>query len=435
MKAKKYLPQIITAVLSAIMLIFALLSYKINIATYPFQLYEKLGLYYNNGNYGVMNSDISLNGAYEAFVSLLKLLSVNSVIIGIIPFIIFTGWLIVALIFISKSATKSNYKWTVYLCAVLLPIVFCDSANTTFFKTLYPNPLILVLLLLTVSAFLNFYYKETVGITGLVIVTALTLIYSWLGIAQSVTAIVLGILIILLSRIAKNNYSKIISVVLGAVVIVQCAVFTFNYKPYNYNQNLYNSVFFGVAKYDSVTELGLDKKLDDFKEVYYGMMENETEYDLENTLYNKISYKDIVKYYITHPANAVKIINNQAVGAFYNDYDFSLTPYSSAKKMYIPMSFIIALVVMAVYVLLANIISGKYNNIKPIAQFLSGISIMWFVSLIVTAIYCGNCDVTSNMYTFNVLFDIMLLGGLIGGIRVILHRQDEKKNEFGITHE
>lgn len=435
MKAKKYLPQIVTAVISAIMLIFALLSYKVNIATYPFRLFEKLGLYYSNGNYGVISKGISFNGVYEAFVSLLKLLSVNAVVIGIIPFIIFAGCLVVALVLISKSATKTDYKWTVYLCAVLLPVIFCDCANIAFFKTLYANPLILVLLLLTVSAFLNFYYKNTVGIAGIIIVTVLTLIYSWLGVTQAITAIVFGILIILLSKISKNNCSKILSIVLGAVVIVQCAVFTFNYKPYNYNQNLYNSVFFGIAKYDSVTELGLDKKFDDFKEVYYGMMENEAEYDLENTFYNKISYKDIAKYYVTHPSNAVKVINNQAVGSFYNDYDFGLTPYSSVKKMYIPMNFAIALIVMAVYVLLANIVGKKYNNVKPVAQFLSGISIMWFVSLIVTAIYCGNCDITSNMYTFNVLFDIMLLGGLIGGIRVILHRQDEKKNEFGITHE
>lgn len=66
---------------------------------------------------------------------------------------------------------------------------------------------------------------------------------------------------------------------------------------------------------------------------------------------------------------------------------------------------------------------------------MSGIAIMWFLSLVATAIYCGNCDITQNMYTFNILFDIMLLSGLIGGIRVILQGQDEKKEEFGITHE
>ncbi len=435
MKEKKYLPQIITAVLSIVMLIVALLSSKVNIATFPFKLFEKSGIYYAESNYGILNTDISFNGAYEAFVGILKLLSVNSVLHFLIPFGIFAVLIITALTLISGSATKSNYKWTVYLCAVLLPLIFCDLANLVFFKSLYVNPLILVLLLLITSAFLRFYYKNSVGVTGLLIVTVLTLIYSWLGTVQALTSVVLGVLIIMLCKISKNKYSKILSLFLGSAVILQSVIFMFNYKPYDYKQNLYNSVFYGVAKYDSVTEIGLDKKLDDFKEVYYGMKENEAEYDLENTFYSKISYKDIIKYYITHPANAIKVINNQAVGAFYNDYDFGFTPYSSAKKMYIPMSFIIALVVTAVYVTICTIVSKKYNGIKPVAQFLSGIAIMWFISLVTTAVCHGNSDVTNNMYTFNVLFDIMLLGGLIGGIRIILHRQDEKKDTFGITHE
>ncbi len=432
MKVKKYLPQIITAVLSAAMLVVVLLSSKINLSTFPFRLFEKLGIYFDNGSYGVMNNIISLNGTHETFVSLL---SVSSLLNVFIVFILFSVFLVVALTLISSSATKSSYKWTVYLCAVLLPLVFCDFSNLVYFKTVYSNPLILVLLLLITSAFLHFYYKNSVGIAGLVTVTVLTLIYIGLGVTQAITAIVFGVLIILLSKISKNKYSKIFSVILGIFIILQSVIFTFTYKPYDYKQNLYNSVFYGVAKYDSVTELGLDKKLDDFKEIYYGMKENEAEYDLDNTFYSKISYKDIVKYYITHPANAVKVINNQAVGAFYNDYEFGFTPYSSAKKMYLPMSLVIALAVTAVYILLANIICKKYNSIKPVAQFFAGISIMWFVSLVVTAIYQGNCDVTSNMYTFNVLFDILLVGGLIGGIRIILHRQDEKKSEFGITRE
>ena len=40
-----------------------------------------------------------------------------------------------------------------------------------------------------------------------------------------------------------------------------------------------------------------------------------------------------------------------------------------------------------------------------------------------------------NMTVYNVMYDIVLLIILIGGTRVVLHRQDEKKMEFGITHE
>ena len=435
MKVKKILPQLITAGLSVIMLIYTLISAKISVNTFPFKLFEKLGIYYGDTGYGIMNSNISMNGSYEGFVSLLKKFAVNDVIHNLIPFAVFSVLLVTALIMVSKTASKSEYKWTVYLCAVLLPIVFCDFTNLVFFKTLYANSLILIFLLLICGILLMMYNKNSAGITGIISVSVIAVIYSLLGTVQAITAIVLGIIIARLSRISNNKVSKILSVVLGIVIIIQSISFAFSYKAFDYRQNLYNAIFYGVCKYDSVTELGLDEKLDDFKEVYYGMMENEADYDLENTFYNKMSYTKLIKYYITHPSNAIKIIDNQAKSAFYNDYDFGFTPYNSAKKLYVPLNFIIALVFTVIYIVISTIVGKKYSNIKPVTEFMSGIAIMWFVSLVATAIYCGNCDITQNMYTFNILFDIMLVSGLIGGIRVILHRQDEKKEEFGITHE
>jgi len=435
MKFKKILPQLITAALSVVMLIYTLISSKISVGTFPFKLFEKLGIYYGDMGYGIMDKSISVNGSYETFVSLLKKLAVNDVIHHMIPFTILAVLLVMALVMISKSASKSDYKWTVYLCAVLLPIVFCDFTNLAFFKTLYVNPLILVLLLLICGILMMMYNKNSAGIVGIISVGIVTIIYSLSGTVQAITAIILGIVILRLSKISKDKISKILSIVIGVVVIIQSFAFSLNYKAFDYQQSLYNSVFFGVCKYDSVTELGLDEKLNDFKEVYYGMMENEAEYDLENTFYNKMSYTKLIKYYATHPATAVKVINNQAKSAFYNDYDYGLTPFNSIKKLYIPLNLIIALVFTAIYIVVATIVGKKYSNIKPVAEFMSGIAFMWLISLVATAIYYGNCDITQNMYTFNVLFDIMIISGLIGGIRVVLHRQDEKKKEFGITHE
>ena len=68
-------------------------------------------------------------------------------------------------------------------------------------------------------------------------------------------------------------------------------------------------------------------------------------------------------------------------------------------------------------------------------EFFAGISVMWLISLIIGSVYFGNSDMAMVMTNYNVLFDILLLSVLIGGTRVVLHRQDEKKDEFGITHE
>ena len=434
MKIKKFLPQIITAILSAIMIVFTFLFVKFPENVKPLSLFEKLGIYSYGKSYGTLNNVFSTNGTHETYVSMLKKTSSNTVFSGVLSFVILAVLTITALIIISKAASKTKYQWTNYVLAVLLPPIFCDFTNTAFFSTLFINPLILVLLLLICAVFLTFYYKNSAGIAGIIIVTAITLIYSWLGVVQSITAIVLGVLIARLCTVSKNKAAKILSLVMGCIVIVQSIAFSFNYKSIDYKQNLYNAVFFGVAKYDSVTELGLDPKLDDFKEVYYGMKENEAEYDLENTFYNKISYKDIAKYYLTHPGKAYKVINYQASLASLYEYDFGFTPYNFIKTK-IPVNLILIIIIAGAYVFIAHILGKKYSSLKPVTEFLSGISIMWLISLIAGSIYYGNCDMAMNMLTFSILFDIVILSALIGGLRVVIHRQDEKKEEFGITHE
>lgn len=437
MKVKKFLPHIITAVLSMIMLVCAFSSSRVIIKTFPFTLYEKMGMFYKDEFSNVVfNKVFSMNGTLESFITFLKnFANKEGIMSTMLPAVMFSALIITAFVLIINAASKTNYIWSIYLSAALLPIVFLDFSNVAYFKTLYNNPLILTLLLLLCAVFFTFYKRNTVGIPGLLIITVITLLYSCIGYVQAISSVVIGVVIVRLFKISKNKASKILSIILGCVIIIQSVVFTFNFRPYDYKQTIYNSVFFGVCKYDSVTELGLDKSLDDFKEVYYGMKENEADYDLENNFYNKISYKKLIGYYLTHPINTAKLINNQASLAFYNDYDFGFTPYNSAKKLCIPMNLIIALVFAAVYIIIALTVGNKYNHLKPFAEFLSALAVMWILTLISTTLYCGNCDTISNMYTFNVIFDILLTTGFICGVRTIIHRQEEKKEEFGITHE
>ena len=436
MKIKKSVPMLITAGISLIMLVIAFLSSKVNISSFPFMLYEKLGLYYNQNYSIVANETFSANGTLEGFVSLLKLASFNTTIPSVLSGLIYSTLILGSLLMLSKSAMVTQYKWTGYLAVVMLPIIFFDFSNVAYFKTLYAQPLILTLLLLIFAVFVRTYQKEKASVGSVVLLFVLTALYSFVGIVQAITALVLSVLIIRLSKISTNKASKIVAVLLGILVIIQSLAFTLSYKPYDYKQQIYNSVFFGVCKYDSVKELGLDEKLDDFKGVYFGTMENENEkYDLENTFYSKISYSKILKYYITHPVNAIKIIGHQASLAFYNDNDFGFTPYSTAKKLYVPAKLLTTLVFAVVSAIICLAVRKSKEKFKYFAEFYIGLGVMLVASLVASALYHGNCDVNFNMYTFSVIFDIMFISGLVTGIRLIIMGQDEKKEKFGITHE
>lgn len=432
MNVKKILPTIITAILSIIVLVLSFTFSVFPENAKPFSLMEKTGIYTIGSTCGIENNDFSANGTHETYVSFLKKFAINNTFDIIVSYIILSLLFIVALVIISKATSKTNYKWTAYCCAILLPIVFGDFTNTVFFKTLYINSLVLISLLLLCSVFLWLYHKNSTGIAGIVLVSILTFVYSCLGSVAAITSIILGILIVRLCIISKKT-PKILAIVLGCCIVVHSVCFMFTYKSVDYDQNLYNSVFYGVAKYDSVTELGLDSKLDDLKETYYSE-QIKTDYNLSNTFYNKISYKDIAKYYITHPVNAYKVINEQSKLTHMHYYDYGTAPYNSIKTR-IPTNFLIVIIITVAFLFIANILKKKYTEIKPVTEFFSGISIMWLLSLIIGSLYYGNCDIAMNMNVYNVLYDIMLLTILLGGTRVVLHRQDEKKAEFGITHE
>lgn len=437
MKNNKNLSIIITAVLSSLISIWALFSTSLHNNATPFKLMEKLGIYASDSGfaYGITDKSFSFNGIHEIYVSLIKALAVNNVVNALIPMVIMSIILVCVLVYTIKSVSKTNYQITTIICSALLPIVFCDFTNMVYFKGLFVNPIILILLLLINALFFNCYKNNKASILSIASIFIATLIYSLIGVIQALTSVFFGILIIMLVRLCKSKVQKILPVIMGIIIILQSLIFTASFKDIDYNRSLYNSVFYGVCKYDNVQELGLDKELNDFKEIYFETKDNEAEYDLENNFYKKISYRDVLIYYIKNPANLIKTVNNELKAAFFYDNEYKFTPYSTLKMLYVPSNLLIVLLFAAVYIIISVFVIKKHKALKCAAIHMIMLSLMLIVSAFSTAIYYGNCDITANMYTFNIIFDILIVSAIIGGSRIMLKQRDEKKKQFGITRE
>lgn len=437
MKLKEKWPLLIVATVATVLLVFAIISSSVGVSTIPITFMEKMGLYSSDSGfaYGTLNNTISLDGTHETLISVMKNVAINGTIPALLPIALLGVAFVLVLVLATISASKTSHSWTTYLCVALLLIVFCDFSNLAYFKTLHIYPLILILLLLICSLFSYFYKKEKVGVAGIILAFFAALAYSCLGNAQAVTSVVVGILLIRLYRLSSSKAASVLAVVLGAVLLVQSVAFAINYKPADYKQGLYNSVFYGVAKFDSVEVLGLDPKLNDFKEVYYGMKQDAEDYDLENTFYDKISYKKIMGYYITHPVNFIKLLNNEAKAAFYFESSMPFTLYSTVKKFYIPTGLPSFLVIALVYILVSLFVRKKYPQFKFAGELSIGLVVMWLLALVSSVVLNGNCEIRTSTYTFNTIFDIMLVFAAVGGIRVMLKTRDENKEKFGITRE
>lgn len=437
MKINRFFPHIITGIITVILLLVAMLTPSLVADTIPFKVLENTGIYSSDSGffYGLANNGFSFNGTHEFFISVLKKLAVNNTLSGLVPIFLFSLKLIAVLIFAVHSANKTKYKWTTLFCAILLPIVFCDFTNLVYFKGLHHYPLVMLSLIFIFSSFVNFYKREQAGSIGIIITAISIIFFSFIGVEQAVIGIVFSLFLIRLYKMSSSKKSSILAIFLGIAILIGNCSFVLNYKSADYNRNLYNAVFFGVAKYDSVTKIGLLKELDDFKEVYYGMMENESEYDLEENFYNKISYKDVIKYYVTHPKKAYKLINNEAKAAFYTHNNYTFTPYSTVKKLYLPSGLPFILLIAIVYFLVTLFVGKKHTKYKHFTEFLGGICIMWIISIITTTILNGNCDITHNVYTFNIIFDLLFVSAAVGGIRIMLERSEDNKTKYGITKE
>ena len=149
MNIKKLLPAIITGVLSIFALIFSFVFSQFPESAKPFALLGKLGIYTDGAVCGIENSKVFANGTHELYASLLKKFAVNNTFNISISYTILSILFVTALVIISKVATKTNYKWTAYVCAILLPFVFGDFTNTAFFKTFYISRNIAVVVILS----------------------------------------------------------------------------------------------------------------------------------------------------------------------------------------------------------------------------------------------------------------------------------------------
>lgn len=436
MNVKKFLPHITACAITLILLAITLFS-TVGVTTAPFSLMEKNGIYSSDSgfSYGVSGASASVETSHDALISLMKKTAFENVVSGYVPFAFLSVALIIVMALAINSASKTSYKWTNYFAALLLPFIFCDFSNLAYFKTLYPYPLVLISLVLISAIFAGFCKNERAGYVTIVLFSAAVLFFSRLGAAQAVIALVLGIFIISLCKAAVSKPAALLSVILGIAVMAQSITFLLTLNTDDYKQNLYNSVFFGVCKYDSVTALGLDENLDDFADVYYKTKDNEADYKLEETFYSKISYKNIIGYYFTHPSNFFKLLNSEAKAAFFTESDMPFNVYGNIKKFYIPTGIFWVLLISAVYAIVCVCIGKKHKRFRHICGFAAALPIMWILSLVSAVIINGNCDIHESAYMFGVIFDIMVAFAAIGGIRVMLKNRDEKKALYGITHE
>lgn len=353
-------------------------------------------------------------------------------------FVIYSVMFLLGLFLIVRNISGNSI--VVKAASVIIPLfVFCDLAYTGSFMSLYEEPFIFSVLMLFIGLLLDAHKKG--GITWLrgIAIALCGTAFGTVNIMTAVTAVILGIAVILFCNMGKEIQAGIC----GALIIILSVVFMYTYVPADRNRNLYNSVFFGVCNYDSVTELGLGGSLDELKGVPYSQQVVQS-YDLENRFYNDINYSDVIGYYAAHPKSFVDALSNPPgnYGSVWTGYTSgagesgtaALTLYSTLKSKLLGKTLSgIGTWLFIYYVLLIVTYKNADKKRRVFLNLLILPGVVGLLSLLFPVILSGTCGFGKNMFIFNICLDFMVFISIVGGVWELLRRRRDVRDRYGVT--
>ena len=457
MGIKRFLPQMITVVLSLIILI-CVINIPLGVADGggQYKTMERLNLYYLNpptDNYFQTSFGVDLNKQDKPAANTLEYVakfvidSKNTLNVKTIGHILSVLLLIGLFIFV-RGGRSDKFIWTNYALSGLLVFIFADLGYLTFFNTLYTEGLTLVLLLISIGLLLYCHNIKNVPIYIAPVLAISTLAFSFIGTLQAIVGAIIGVLIIRTALLCDKKVNKYIIAICGVFVFIFATKFAVGYKPVDYEKNIYNSVFFGVANHESVSTLGLNPKLDELKGKFY-TDDIAKSYNLQDEFFGKVNYGKITGFYTTHIGAFLGEFKNVSSNAFFlrSGYLGNFTEGSSAqpkeqakgfnlysflKAKFIPNTTFFIFLMFAIYFAVLIYMYVTEQNRRLILEVFIALGLAAATCIKMPIILSGGFELGRALYMFNILFDLMLISALIAGGRVLLERRENLTKKYGI---
>ncbi len=354
------------------------------------------------------------------------------------------GLILLLGLWLAVSAGKRNDKLD-WVLAIMSALVFADIGYLAYFNTLYYESTILTMFVLTMSlVFLT--YKKNAPIYLILLSAASTLAFAFTGTLQAWVGTIFGCVLVRLCTLNGNKLKRALSVISGMAVISVSLSFALTYKPVDYEKNIFHSVFLGVAKYESVSELGLNPKLDELSGQFYsdGLIER---YSLKQEFFDKISYGKITGFYLTHPSAFFGGLNSAVKNAFAlrpaylgnfmeesgmegeQAKGFSL--YSLIKSTFVPNTVVFMMVFFILYFGVLIYLYASEKEKRPLIEIMLGISVSAILCLKLPLILSGEFELGRSLFTFGIFFDLMILLAVVAGGRYMKQRRRLLQEKYG----
>ena len=348
------------------------------------------------------------------------------------------------LIISAHSKLQTPSRWVL---ALMLVWIFTDVGYVAFFNSFYSqtaSPLFLILTTGFFALLVSDDHKKWTWFAGFVF-TALLFICS--KPQEAPQGALLAIIVFLMARVLRTRWAKTLAVV-SAVGVLAFAIQCYVAGPIGVkNNSLYNAVFEDLLKNSpnpaaDLAELRLSNDLLKYVGTHAFIKDSPVPQDwFKAAFYQKIRHEDLLLFYIRHPSRLWALITRRATKAFtlvthYGNFEkeagFPPGTKSSAFKMWsdfkervFPRSpwtlMILFLGNIAAVILL--LVRGPRSSSWHLGLWAFGIlNLMAIGAFLIATLGDGTLDIVRQLYTFNTVTDLCLIGDVVFLIEAITRK-------------
>lgn len=326
-----------------------------------------------------------------------------------------------------------------FIVSLIVVFVFADTGYTAYFNSFFSESIVLIFLLLF-TTFCYFLYLKRYNDYALLILIMISGIFLTTSKQQNapigIIIAVVGIFLILLYK----RLTKKLLVIATMTILFFTGVLTYAAISDEFeNINKIHAMTRGVLMTspnpeDTLKEFDIDKQYTILNgDIYYlpfTTIDVNSDLLIEN-LYSKYSFVDILKYYITHPRQAVKMLDLAAKNGFtirppaMGNYEISagkefgaqtkfFSIYSIVKQKLAPKTFgfIIIWTAIVIGIFSPAFVRGvRTKNYRDILGFPLVIILLLFAysAMAVSILGAGDADLSKHQFLFTVSFDVITI--------------------------
>lgn len=342
-----------------------------------------------------------------------------------------------ALFFLTKSGRRFAGLFAL-IPALISIIIFCDIGYTSYFNSMYGEPVTLVFLLLMAAIAAVLAASEKPAIWMLAIFCSGAFFFAGAKVQNAPAGLLMALLCISLARLRRDRPWKAITIVSAVLVAIISLTSYLSVSKDIRICNKYQTIFYGILK-DSpdpsadLAELGLDPSLSVLAGTNYFMEEYPVDIrtpQFRKMLYDNVGYMDVVAFYLKHPGRFIKKLELAAENGFklkqgFGNYEkypgitYKQTTnvfgfWSDFKMKALPhtLPFICLFYAGALSILLHEYRKAADPKRRFFTEFMGTVVLTGMMQFALPILGDGEADLSKHLFLFNVCFDMLFAASL-----------------------